>query len=98
MDRPLRRTTLRDQIKDRLVQRILDGTYGPGDRIVEIQVAAEFVAAQPDGPQRTLARHHRRPDGTCGGCLTGYNPWPCTAAIIAGIAARLTPRPAGPRR
>src|SRR4029450_4079458 len=46
VDRPLRRTTLRDQIKDRLVQRILDGTYGPGDRIVEIQVATEFGTSQ----------------------------------------------------
>ena len=46
MDRPLRRTTLRDQIKDRLVQRILDGTYGPGDRIVESQVATEFGTSQ----------------------------------------------------
>jgi DNA-binding GntR family transcriptional regulator len=46
VDRPLRRTTLRDQIKDRLVQRILDGTYGPGDRIVESQVATEFGTSQ----------------------------------------------------
>lgn len=46
MDRPLRRTTLRDEIKDRIVERILDGTYGPGDRIVESQVAAEFGTSQ----------------------------------------------------
>jgi DNA-binding GntR family transcriptional regulator len=46
VDRPLRRTTLRDQIKDRLVQRILDGTYGPGERIVESQVAVEFGTSQ----------------------------------------------------
>jgi DNA-binding GntR family transcriptional regulator len=46
VDRPLRRTTLRDEIKDRLVQRILDGTYGPGERIVESQVATEFGTSQ----------------------------------------------------
>ena len=46
MDRPLRRTTLRDEIKDRIVERILDGTYGPGERIVESQVATEFGTSQ----------------------------------------------------
>ena len=46
MDRPLRRTTLRDEIKERIVERILDGTYGPGDRIVESQVATEFGTSQ----------------------------------------------------
>jgi DNA-binding GntR family transcriptional regulator len=46
VDRPLRRTTLRDQIKDRIVERILNGTYGPGDRIVESQVATEFGTSQ----------------------------------------------------
>jgi DNA-binding GntR family transcriptional regulator len=33
---------LRDVIKDALVERILDGVYGPGERIVEIRVAQEF--------------------------------------------------------
>jgi DNA-binding GntR family transcriptional regulator len=42
VDRPLRRRTLRNEIKDRIVERILDGTYGPGERIIESQVAAEF--------------------------------------------------------
>jgi DNA-binding GntR family transcriptional regulator len=46
VDRPLRRTTLRDEIKDRIVERILDGTYGPGERIVESQVATEFGTSQ----------------------------------------------------
>ena len=46
MDRPLRRTTLRDELKERIVERILDGTYGPGDRIVESQVATEFGTSQ----------------------------------------------------
>jgi len=46
VDRPLRRTTLRDEIKDRIVERILNGTYGPGQRIVESQVATEFGTSQ----------------------------------------------------
>jgi DNA-binding GntR family transcriptional regulator len=40
------RTILRDQIKDVLLQRILDGVYQPGDRIVEIRVAEEFGVSQ----------------------------------------------------
>jgi DNA-binding GntR family transcriptional regulator len=47
VDRPLRRTgALRDEIKDILVERILDGTYGPGERIKESVVAAEFGVSQ----------------------------------------------------
>jgi DNA-binding GntR family transcriptional regulator len=47
VDRPLRRTgVLRDEIKDRIVERILDGTYGPGDRIKESLLAAEFGVSQ----------------------------------------------------
>lgn len=40
------RSMLRDQIKDALVERILDGAYGPGERIVEIRVAQEFGVSQ----------------------------------------------------
>src|ERR671935_3263117 len=40
------RPTLRDQIKDALLQRILHGTYAPGERIVEIRVAHEFGVSQ----------------------------------------------------
>jgi DNA-binding GntR family transcriptional regulator len=40
------RSTLRDQVKDVLVERILDGVYGPGDRIVEMRVAEEFGVSQ----------------------------------------------------
>jgi DNA-binding GntR family transcriptional regulator len=40
------RSILRDQIKDALVERILDGVYGPGDRIVEMRVAEEFGISQ----------------------------------------------------
>jgi DNA-binding GntR family transcriptional regulator len=37
---------LREQIKDVLLQRILDGVYAPGDRIVEIRLAEEFGVSQ----------------------------------------------------
>jgi DNA-binding GntR family transcriptional regulator len=40
------RAMLRDQIKDVLLQRILDGHYSPGQRIVEIRVAQEFGVSQ----------------------------------------------------
>ncbi len=62
----------------------------PGDARNDcIRVAAEFVAAQPGGADRTLARHHRRTDGTCAGCLGALTPWPCTVAVIADMAHRL---------
>ena len=40
------RAMLRDQIKDVLLQRILDGEYSPGQRIVETRVAEEFGVSQ----------------------------------------------------
>jgi DNA-binding GntR family transcriptional regulator len=40
------RSVLRDQIKDVVVERILDGVYGPGDRIVEIRLAEELGVSQ----------------------------------------------------
>jgi DNA-binding GntR family transcriptional regulator len=47
MPRELQRTVLlRDALKERIVERILDGTYGPGERIVESAVAAEFGVSQ----------------------------------------------------
>ena len=43
---PIIRTILRDEIKKRVVERILDGTYPPGSRIVESQLAREFGTSQ----------------------------------------------------
>src|SRR3954469_8739852 len=43
---PQRTGLLRDAIKERIVERILDGAYGPGERIVESAVAAEFGVSQ----------------------------------------------------
>ena len=54
------------------------------------EAAVRFVADQPGGPARTLALHRRLPDGICGGCLSRWTPWPCTAAAIADRARRLT--------
>jgi DNA-binding GntR family transcriptional regulator len=47
MAREARRPVLlREAIKERIVERILEGTYGPGERIVESAVAAEFGVSQ----------------------------------------------------
>lgn len=42
----LDRTVLRDRIKDLIIERILDGTYGPGDRIREMALATELGTSQ----------------------------------------------------
>lgn len=46
MGQPIVRTVLREEIRARIVERIIDGTYGPGDRIVESQLAREFGTSQ----------------------------------------------------
>jgi DNA-binding GntR family transcriptional regulator len=45
---------MRDQIRRVLVQRILDGYYRPGDRLVELQIARELKTSQ--GPVREALR------------------------------------------
>jgi DNA-binding GntR family transcriptional regulator len=40
------RAVLREQIKDVLMQRILEGHYDPGQRIVELRLAEEFGVSQ----------------------------------------------------
>jgi DNA-binding GntR family transcriptional regulator len=40
------RSMLRDQIRELLLARILDGEYAPGDRIVETQLAQELSVSQ----------------------------------------------------
>lgn len=42
----LNRTVLRDQVKEILLKRILDGEYSPGDRLVEMHLAQEFEISQ----------------------------------------------------
>ena len=46
MDRHPQRGVLREVIRERIVERILDGTYSPGSRIVESQLAHEFGTSQ----------------------------------------------------
>ena len=40
------RSVLSDQIRDRLLEAILDGSYQPGSRIVETRVARECGTSQ----------------------------------------------------
>jgi len=42
----INRLVLREQIKDELLDRILNGTYQPGDRLVETQIAKEMGISQ----------------------------------------------------
>jgi DNA-binding GntR family transcriptional regulator len=42
----LSRTVLREQVKEILLGRILDGTYAPGDRLVETRIAQELGTSQ----------------------------------------------------
>jgi DNA-binding GntR family transcriptional regulator len=45
-DTAISRSVLSDQVKDRLLQAILDGRYPPGSRIVETRAAREFGTSQ----------------------------------------------------
>ncbi len=45
-DTAISRAVLSDQVKDRLLQAILDGRYPPGSRIVETRAAREFGTSQ----------------------------------------------------
>src|ERR671933_2782830 len=40
------KTPLREQVKELVLERILDGTYQPGDRLVETQLAQELGTSQ----------------------------------------------------
>jgi hypothetical protein len=56
--------------------------------------AAEFIAAQPGGPERLLMLHTSDASGHCRGCTTpGYGTplgrWPCAPALLARAAAAL---------
>ncbi|HEY9773794.1 MAG TPA: GntR family transcriptional regulator [Planktothrix sp.] len=43
---PIKRASAREQIKDILLERILEGVYKPGERLVELQIAQEFDTSQ----------------------------------------------------
>jgi DNA-binding GntR family transcriptional regulator len=51
---PFARSNLREQIKDVILQRIVEGSYPPGSRIVETRVAQELGVSQ--GPVREALR------------------------------------------
>jgi DNA-binding GntR family transcriptional regulator len=51
---PFTRSNLREQIQDVLLQRIVEGTYQPGERIVETRIAQELGVSQ--GPVREALR------------------------------------------
>ncbi|MBX9670570.1 MAG: GntR family transcriptional regulator [Candidatus Obscuribacterales bacterium] len=51
----IKRAAARDQIKDLLLERILNGTYKPGDRLVELQIAEELNTSQ--APVREAFRY-----------------------------------------
>src|ERR687887_1897079 len=40
------RTPLREQVKELVLERILDGTYAPGERLVETRIAQELGTSQ----------------------------------------------------
>ncbi|QKV75811.1 GntR family transcriptional regulator [Amycolatopsis sp. Hca4] len=42
----LERTVMREQIKELIIKRILEGTYKPGERIVELQLVNELGVSQ----------------------------------------------------
>lgn len=50
----VQRESMRDQVKRVLLNRILDGIYQPGDRLVELQIAHELNTSQ--GPVREALR------------------------------------------
>jgi DNA-binding GntR family transcriptional regulator len=52
MNRP--RRALRHDVRDGLVQSILDGEYGPGDRLIEMHIAKAYGTSQ--GPVREALR------------------------------------------
>ncbi|MEM9105768.1 MAG: GntR family transcriptional regulator [Pseudomonadota bacterium] len=43
---PLSRASLSQQIRDRLLSRIMNGTLKPGDRLIELKIAAEMATSQ----------------------------------------------------
>ena len=42
----LERSVMREQIKELIIKRILEGTYQPGQRVVELQLVQELGVSQ----------------------------------------------------
>lgn len=69
-----------------------EGTGRAPDEHSGLREATRFIAAQPSGPQRLLARHLPDEQGRCRGCtVPGYGtpdkPWPCVITKMAQAAA-----------
>jgi hypothetical protein len=65
--------------------RLDDSAYDPPGRQPDdcIEMAARYLATEPDAVNRALDVHSATSDGRCGGC--GYRAvrWPCAVATIA---------------
>jgi hypothetical protein len=72
-----------------MVESAVDDGTGDAGRPSVVDAAARFVAMQPGGAHKILLEHDRRPDGTCGGCLTSPVTWPCVVSVIARKALEL---------
>ena len=46
MSSPVTRVVLREQVKELILERIVDGTYKPGERLVETRIASELGTSQ----------------------------------------------------
>lgn len=46
VSRPVTRTVLREQVKELVLERILNGSYQPGERLVETRIAQELGTSQ----------------------------------------------------
>ena len=76
---------LRRQLKEALLRRILGGHYRPGERLVELRIAAEFATSQ--GPVREALRELEAT-----GLVTNVpRRGTYVAAVLADGCARFTP-------
>ncbi|MDQ0469618.1 GntR family transcriptional regulator [Labrys wisconsinensis] len=73
------RVTFREQVKDTLMRRIVDGTYPPGTRLIELKLAREFGVSQ--APVREAIREIE----TIGLVLSQ----PHKGAVVGDFAARV---------
>jgi DNA-binding GntR family transcriptional regulator len=97
----VKRDSMRDLIRKALLQRILDGTYRPGDRLIELQVAREFHTSQ--GPVREALRElealrlveTETYRGTRVRSVSGQEMY--EAAIVRGLLEQEAARTAAPR-
>ena len=61
-----------------------------------IEVAARYLASEPESVQRALARHRADTNGRCTGCGSSNARWPCATAASARRALELISDTAAP--